>query len=112
MLMGIPAMGSGMHMPIPGSQYLVSSHVGWASAADAKNSNKSAVTNRQERIPRAYAPACHFVTLSPDFPKMTHEPSANDLISLYGLNAHPEGGFFKETYRATENAYALPQRFK
>lgn len=26
--------------------------------------------------------------------------SAEDLIRLYGLREHPEGGYFKETYRA------------
>ena len=37
-----------------------------------------------------------------------------DLIKLYDLKSHPEGGFFKETYRSSENiaAAALPERFK
>lgn len=36
-----------------------------------------------------------------------------DLIHLFELMPHPEGGFFKETYRAEENISqsALPERF-
>jgi len=36
-----------------------------------------------------------------------------DLIELYGLQPHPEGGYFKETYRASETVVrtALPERF-
>jgi uncharacterized protein len=35
-------------------------------------------------------------------------------IDKLGLRAHPEGGFFKETYRSTEEikAEALPDRYK
>jgi predicted cupin superfamily sugar epimerase len=34
-------------------------------------------------------------------------------ISQLNLQRHPEGGYFKETYRSVENipAYALPERF-
>lgn len=28
-------------------------------------------------------------------------PTADELVRLYGLLPHPEGGFFKETYRST-----------
>ena len=39
--------------------------------------------------------------------------NATHFINLLQLQPHPEGGFFKETYRAIENiaATALPQRF-
>ena len=39
--------------------------------------------------------------------------SASDLVRLYGLSPHPEGGFHKETYRAagTIPAEALPKGF-
>lgn len=39
--------------------------------------------------------------------------SIEDLISIYHLQPHPEGGFFKETYRDVEliPQSALPQRF-
>jgi predicted cupin superfamily sugar epimerase len=39
--------------------------------------------------------------------------TAQQLVELYNLQPHPEGGYFKETYRATEsiNAEALPKRF-
>lgn len=39
--------------------------------------------------------------------------SASYWISHLNLQPHPEGGFFKETYRASENIskQALPQRF-
>jgi predicted cupin superfamily sugar epimerase len=38
---------------------------------------------------------------------------AEELISLLGLTQHPEGGWFRETYRAAETlpAAALPDRF-
>jgi uncharacterized protein len=32
-------------------------------------------------------------------------------IKHLGLNSHPEGGFFKETYRANEAFPGLPERF-
>ena len=37
----------------------------------------------------------------------------NELIELYQLQPHPEGGYFKETYRASEAVAktALPDRF-
>jgi predicted cupin superfamily sugar epimerase len=40
--------------------------------------------------------------------------TAIDLINYYELIAHPEGGYFKETYRAVESIAhtALPGRFK
>src|SRR5262245_43337646 len=41
-------------------------------------------------------------------------PTADELISFLNLQAHPkEGGFFRETYRATEElaADALPARY-
>lgn len=40
-------------------------------------------------------------------------PSAGDLIAALGLARHPEGGWFRETYRAAEEipAPALPPRF-
>lgn len=39
--------------------------------------------------------------------------SAQDMISYYGLLPHPEGGFYKETYRSVEsiNKSGLPERF-
>jgi len=39
--------------------------------------------------------------------------SAQDMISYYGLLPHPEGGFYKETYRSAEsiNKSGLPERF-
>ena len=41
-------------------------------------------------------------------------PTAQELIARYGLKAHPEGGYYIETYRSTETtvAAALPGRFK
>ncbi len=40
-------------------------------------------------------------------------PSAGDLIAALGLARHPEGGWFRETYRAAGEipAHALPPRF-
>lgn len=37
-----------------------------------------------------------------------------ELIKSYGLSAHPEGGFYRETYRSGEviSQDALPQRFR
>jgi len=39
--------------------------------------------------------------------------SIEDLISFYQLQPHPEGGYFKETYRGAEkiSQQALPKRF-
>jgi uncharacterized protein len=39
--------------------------------------------------------------------------NANELIDHFGLTAHPEGGYFKETYRSTEEIHeeCLPLRF-
>lgn len=39
--------------------------------------------------------------------------TANQLIARYQLQAHAEGGFYRETYRSAETipANALPQRF-
>lgn len=39
--------------------------------------------------------------------------TAKDYINFYKLLPHPEGGYYKETYRAAENIprTALPQRF-
>ena len=39
--------------------------------------------------------------------------AAKDIITHYHLRSHPEGGYYKETYRAAEaiNHNALPQRF-
>jgi predicted cupin superfamily sugar epimerase len=41
-------------------------------------------------------------------------PSVEQLIKTFDLMPHPEGGYFKETYRASESAKqtALPKRFK
>jgi uncharacterized protein len=39
--------------------------------------------------------------------------TAASLVNFYGLQPHPEGGFYKETYRSAEiiDATALPGRF-
>lgn len=39
--------------------------------------------------------------------------TAASLVSFYDLQPHPEGGFYRETYRSAEfiNHNALPQRF-
>jgi len=39
--------------------------------------------------------------------------TADDWIALLGLTPHPEGGYFRETYRADESipAAALPERY-
>lgn len=39
--------------------------------------------------------------------------TVDQLISQYGLLPHPEGGYYKETYRSAESAAAdaLPERF-
>ncbi len=39
--------------------------------------------------------------------------TANNIIELYGLKAHPEGGYYRETYRSSEwiSEKALPDRF-
>jgi predicted cupin superfamily sugar epimerase len=39
--------------------------------------------------------------------------SVAELVARLGLQPHPEGGYFRETYRAAENiaAAALPRRF-
>jgi len=33
---------------------------------------------------------------------MSYTPSADEIIKTYGLQEHPEGGFFKETYRSKQ----------
>ncbi|HVX51284.1 MAG TPA: cupin domain-containing protein [Chitinophagaceae bacterium] len=40
--------------------------------------------------------------------------ASRDIIEHYGMQRHPEGGYFKETYRACEAIpqNALPARFK
>lgn len=42
-----------------------------------------------------------------------HKPSAKELIDQLELTRHPEGGWFRETYRCAESvpAQALPERF-
>ena len=44
---------------------------------------------------------------------MQNEPSARDLITSLDLEHHPEGGWYRETYRATESfaGQGLPARF-
>ncbi len=39
--------------------------------------------------------------------------TAHEIIELYNLKAHPEGGYYRETYRSAEwiNKEALPDRF-
>jgi predicted cupin superfamily sugar epimerase len=37
--------------------------------------------------------------------------NAADLVRELGLQPHPEGGYFRETYRAAETISALPRRF-
>jgi len=37
--------------------------------------------------------------------------SPQELISALGLISHPEGGFFRETYRGADESSALPSRF-
>ena len=41
------------------------------------------------------------------------QPDAAELIARLDLTRHPEGGWFRETYRSSENipATALPERF-
>lgn len=43
----------------------------------------------------------------------TAQPKVHELIGLLSLSPHPEGGFFRETYRSTEDvpAEALPSRY-
>jgi predicted cupin superfamily sugar epimerase len=45
---------------------------------------------------------------------MARKPSAEDIIERLGLKPHPEGGFYRETYRCAEGIpqAALPARFK
>lgn len=42
-----------------------------------------------------------------------HVLTAEEIISIYKLQRHPEGGYYKETYRALEkiSRNALPERF-
>lgn len=44
---------------------------------------------------------------------MITTPTADDYIKHLHLQPHPEGGFYKETYRSAENIahHALPKRF-
>jgi uncharacterized protein len=44
---------------------------------------------------------------------VTASPSPDEIIRGFGLAPHPEGGFFKETYRSPEviTQSSLPQRF-
>jgi uncharacterized protein len=37
---------------------------------------------------------------------------ARALINTLGLQPHPEGGYFRETYRSKEGATGLPERYK
>ncbi len=37
---------------------------------------------------------------------------SNELIQRLNLTAHPEGGYFKETYRSKEQISNLPKQFK
>jgi uncharacterized protein len=41
---------------------------------------------------------------------MSDSPTAADLIRLLDLSPHPEGGFFRETFRADPLPFALPER--
>ncbi|MDP2599496.1 MAG: cupin domain-containing protein [Deltaproteobacteria bacterium] len=45
---------------------------------------------------------------------MKKEPTAEDLVKILDLKPHPEGGFFKETYRDEGKIVqkALPEKFK
>lgn len=38
-------------------------------------------------------------------------PTLEDLVRTLALSPHPEGGFFRETYRSAEQLAALPARF-
>ena len=38
-------------------------------------------------------------------------PSIDELVRALGLAPHPEGGYYRETYRASEQLTALPPRF-
>jgi len=42
-----------------------------------------------------------------------HTQTAQDIIRYYSMLPHPEGGYYKETYRSNEliQHHALPQRF-
>jgi uncharacterized protein len=52
--------------------------------------------------------------LTKDFLKMLSNHPAQYYITAYQMQAHPEGGYFAETYRSTEKIpqNALPSRFK
>lgn len=41
----------------------------------------------------------------------TRATTAREVIDLLGLEPHPEGGYFRETYRASERLAALPDRY-
>jgi uncharacterized protein len=49
-----------------------------------------------------------------DFSKMSSTKPAQYYITAYQMQAHPEGGYFAETYRSSEKIpqNALPSRFK
>lgn len=38
-------------------------------------------------------------------------PTIDELVRTLGLAPHPEGGYYRETYRASEQLTALPPRF-
>lgn len=38
-------------------------------------------------------------------------PTIDALVQTLGLAPHPEGGYYRETYRASEQLTALPPRF-
>src|SRR5687768_5169331 len=46
--------------------------------------------------------------------KMNDQPLAKDLVKRYNLVPHPEGGYYRETYRSVETIpqAVLPKRFK
>lgn len=56
--------------------------------------------SRSRRAKRSGAPGVRFLTL----PTSSAMPiSATDLIRQFDLQPHPEGGYFRETYRATDS---------
>lgn len=46
--------------------------------------------------------------------KMNNEPTASELIALLHLTRHPEGGWYRETYRSSDmlGQNALPESFQ
>src|SRR5262245_2337175 len=76
------------------------------------SSRTTTMTTTRTRKPTTTKPSAR-PRRSPSAPRADRTPTAEDLIRTLGLERHPEGGWFRETYRSPERVprSALPGRF-